>query len=138
MNTYRSVHSKVVRMHKNCASFCAASAAIGAADRDARWATAALAQGSAWSVPEQEEYPYTPAVFVRVARKGLTPYAKWKSAQATETRDLAGPYFARTVLLGKVRQPKKEKAADALPQDKPARIPSKYITKIELACQVNL
>jgi hypothetical protein len=33
-----------------------------------------------WRVPEWEERGYTPAVFVRVANKGVTTYVKWKSA----------------------------------------------------------
>src|SRR5690242_13842077 len=37
-------------------------------------------------VPNWEETPYTPAVFVRVANKGVTPYGKWKSAQAHENK----------------------------------------------------
>ena len=30
-------------------------------------------------VPEWEEYPHTPGVFVRVANKGLAGYGTWKS-----------------------------------------------------------
>jgi hypothetical protein len=37
-------------------------------------------------VPIWEEYPHTPAVFVRMANKGLTAYVKWKSAEALENK----------------------------------------------------
>jgi hypothetical protein len=40
----------------------------------------------ACSVPKWEEYPHTPAVFVRAAAKGLTGYVKWKSAEAIENK----------------------------------------------------
>jgi hypothetical protein len=36
--------------------------------------------------PEWEEYPHTPAVFVRAANKELTAYVKWKSAEALENK----------------------------------------------------
>jgi len=36
------------------------------------------------SVPEWEEYPHTPAVFVRVASKGLRGYGTWKSVRRME------------------------------------------------------
>jgi hypothetical protein len=32
-------------------------------------------------VPEWEEYPHTPGVFVRVANKGDTGYGTWKSVR---------------------------------------------------------
>ena len=44
-------------------------------------------------VPEREGQGYTPAVFVRVANKRLTPYVKWKSAQGTENKWLAKAPF---------------------------------------------
>jgi hypothetical protein len=31
------------------------------------------------SVPEWEEYPHTPAIFVRVAKKGVRAYGTWKN-----------------------------------------------------------
>jgi hypothetical protein len=33
------------------------------------------------TVPEWEEYPHTPGVFVRVANKGLARYGTWKSVR---------------------------------------------------------
>ena len=36
--------------------------------------------------PEWEDRGYTPAVFVRVAKKGVRAYGKWKSAQAFENK----------------------------------------------------
>jgi hypothetical protein len=41
---------------------------------------------AARGVPEWEGYAHTPAVFVRVADKGLTAYVKWKSAQVIENK----------------------------------------------------
>jgi hypothetical protein len=32
-------------------------------------------------VPEWEEYPHTPGVFVRVANKGLAVYVSWKNVR---------------------------------------------------------
>jgi len=45
-----------------------------------------------------EELGIPPAVFVRVANKGLTGYGKWKSAQAAEkTEDSLGAWERRNV-----------------------------------------
>jgi hypothetical protein len=38
-------------------------------------------------VPEWEEYPHTPAVFVRVANKGVRVYGKWKSREIVENKE---------------------------------------------------
>ena len=35
-------------------------------------------------VPEWEEYPHTPGVFVRVANKGVAGYGTWKSVRRME------------------------------------------------------
>jgi hypothetical protein len=38
------------------------------------------------AVPEWEEYPPPPAVFIRATNKGLTAYAKWKSVEALDNK----------------------------------------------------
>jgi hypothetical protein len=38
-----------------------------------------------------------PAVFVRVASKGLTGYVTWKSAQRTENKGFANVVFEREI-----------------------------------------
>jgi hypothetical protein len=48
-------------------------------------------------VPEWESLVYTPAVFVRVANKGVTGYVTWKSAQRTENKGFANAPFAREI-----------------------------------------
>ena len=40
--------------------------------------------------PKREEYPHTPAVFVRVANTGLTAYGKWKCVRKMEARVACG------------------------------------------------
>jgi hypothetical protein len=42
------------------------------------------------TVPEWEEYPHTPAVFVRVANKGLAGYGTWKSVRKMGDRETEG------------------------------------------------
>jgi hypothetical protein len=47
-------------------------------------------------VPEWEEYPHTPGVFVRVANKGLAGYGTWKSIRKMGDR-LSSPSGRKSV-----------------------------------------
>jgi hypothetical protein len=51
-----------------------------------KWHGETGAQG-ARRVPEWEEYPHTPGVFVRVANKRLAGYGTWKSVRRMGGRD---------------------------------------------------
>jgi hypothetical protein len=44
-------------------------------------------------VPEWEEYPHTPAVFVRVANKGVAGYGTWKSVRKMEDRRIVTEFL---------------------------------------------